>query len=157
MCNITCSVLGLRLGVGGGGGGGHYQENNEKTVFIWKEIGFWQSELKELAKKQAWHTWTCSIMKAQTAFISFGYLTNTKRARTDLLDPVLSSGLQSSKSVGKGDCTLSCLTMWPFFISGAPKLYLQDKAETSLLPFSILGYGNSCSTFFSLSLEDEQV
>lgn len=57
--------------------------------------------------KKALLMWACCIMNAvtHTAFMSFGYLTNTERARVELLDPVFSSGLQSFSNVRRGDFT----------------------------------------------------
>lgn len=87
------------------------------AYLLWREIGFWHTKLKEMTKRIAHVNMLYNESCHRQHSFLFGYLTNTKRARKDLLDPVLSSGLQSSNNVQKGGFTLSsCLTMWAFLI-----------------------------------------
>lgn len=103
---------------------GYYQEKNEKTA----------AELKEVAKQH------CSCEHdGQDSFLLVIWESSGRFIRS-----VLSSGLQSSNSVWKS-------WLFTIFISSylAQDFHLEDKAKTSLLPFSILRYANSCSTFLS--------
>lgn len=118
----------------------YYQERNEQTAILYG--------LKLISGTLQWTNWQKSSAHVNMLYNESCHgqhsflLVIMKTARIDLL----SSSFQWTLNLfWKVTSLFCCLTMWAFETIFTCRM----KAETSLLPFSILGYGNSCNPSLS--------